>query len=554
MIIGSPLTLSAVPDGVEQATAGQDPADILRRQAVHRMVYTTVAAAAIGAVLVPTGLRGQAADVGRDLIPASPQASCDYSRLPGVVWVGTQRRMALSQFAQYAAPVYWFSPDEPTMDDLQGTAIRVPAALPFEEQPDAPVVYYQYNNIGVRIDADGPGFIPDATDPGHAMIDLQNVISVNLKYIAYFPREEGLGGHQHDVEPAEFRIWVVRNTSEAVREYGVACDQDLYLIAVQRVTGEAHGLAWYFNVLNVDEYTVFPFTLIVEEGKHAMCTDKNGDGYFTPGFDVNSRVNDAWGVRDIIRQGALFTGGYEAWMAKVRRPEHRVFPPLPQDSPLRGALSEEGVYAPRNAVYELRPFPAAAAAGDDELLHHKMAEKEKLGWPELDEVRSVKQANQWADAGLALKSFAISLRADGDLGFSFVFPLLIVKNVEDPMTGGFLVHRMYLKDDALQDFGWMLMYTPSASRWVDTYFAAGVEFDRTRVEPPPTDPDAPTRTTQTDFVMETGLKFRVNITKSPLKFLSFLTEFMGFRAGIKNAGFFDINRLTYVLEFGAGVW
>ncbi|KPK04886.1 MAG: hypothetical protein AMS20_07905 [Gemmatimonas sp. SG8_28] len=162
MIIGSPLTLSAVPDGVEQATAGQDPADILRRQAVHRMVYTTVAAAAIGAVLVPTGLRGQAADVGRDLIPASPQASCDYSRLPGVVWVGTQRRMALSQFAQYAAPVYWFSPDEPTMDDLQGTAIRVPAALPFEEQPDAPVVYYQYNNIGVRIDADGPGFIPDA--------------------------------------------------------------------------------------------------------------------------------------------------------------------------------------------------------------------------------------------------------------------------------------------------------------------------------------------------------------------------------------------------------
>jgi hypothetical protein len=153
---------------------------------------------------------------------------------------------------------------------------------------------------------------------------------------------------------------------------------------------------------------------------------------------------------------------------------------------------------------------------------------------------------------LALKSFAISLRADGDLGFSFVFPLFILKNFEDPMTGGFLVHRMYLKDKRLRDFGWQLMYTPSASRWVDTYFGAGVEWDREDV--PASDTTAATTVSETHFVLETGVKFRVNITKSPLRFLSFLTEFMGFRAGIKNTGFFDIDRLTYVLEFGAGVW
>lgn len=520
---------------------------------VHR-IHSIIAAVAIGVASLPSPAGGQVADVGMDLVQAPAPARCDYSRVPGAVWWGAQRRMTLAQFAQYAAPVYWFSPDEPTLNEQEGMGIRVPAALPFEEQPDAPVVYYQYNEIGVRLDADGPGYIPDATGHGNALLDLRNVVAFNLKYIAYFPSEEGLGGHQHDVEPAEFRIWVLPSTADALREYGVECDEDLYVIIVQRVTGEAHGLEWYFNILNVNEYSVFPFTLIVEEGKHAMCTDQNGDGYFTPGFDVNARVNDAWGVRDIIRQGALFTGGYEAWMAKVRRPEHRVFPPLPQDSPLRGALSEDGVYAPENAVYELRPFPPAAAAGDDELLHHKMAEKESVGWPKLAVVRSAKEAYQWADAGLALKSFAISLRADGDLGLSFVFPLLIVKNVEDPMTGGFLVHRMYLKDTGLRDFGWMLMYTPSASRWIDTYLAAGVEFDDNDISPPPTDPDAPTTSKSTDFVMETGLKFRVNITKSPLKFLSFLTEFMGFRAGIKNTGFFDISRLTYVFEFGAGVW
>ena len=521
---------------------------------MHIRIAVGIVATVIGVSLAPSPLRGQAADEGVMLIPAPVQASCDYTHLPGAVWWGTERRMTLTQLAQYAAPIYWLSPDEPTMDDRQGLAIRVPAALPFEEQPDAPVVYYQYNNIGVRIDADGPGFIPDSTDWGESQLDLRNIVATTLKYIAYFPREEGLGGHRHDVEPTEFRVVILRNTAEYVTDYDIPCDREMYLVLVTRVTGEAHGLPWYFNVLNVDEYTVFPFTLLVEEGKHGMCTDKNGDGYYTPGFDVNSRVNDAWGVRDIIRQGALFTGGFQAWMAKVRRPEHRVFPPLPQSSPRRSALSENGVYAPANAVYELRPFPAAAAAGDDELLHHKMAEKEKVDWPELDEVRTVQEVYQWLDAGLALKSFAISLRADGDLGLSFVFPLLIVKNVEDPMTGGFLVHRMYLKDRGLRDFGWMLMYTPSASRWVDTYFAAGVEFDKNDVSPPPTDPNEPTTTHSTDFVMETGLKFRVNITKSPLKFLSFLTEFMGFRAGIKNTGFFDISRLTYVLEFGAGVW
>jgi len=254
-----------------------------------------IAAAAIGTALPLAPLNGQAAQVGMDRMPASSQAACDYSRLPGVVWWGTERRMTLSRFAAYAAPIYWLSPDEPTMDDRHCLDIRVPAALPFENQPDSPVVYYQYNMIGVRFDADGPGYIADSTYQGNAVIDLHNVIAINLKYIAYFPREEGLGGDRHNVEPSEFRIWVVPNTAPAVQAYGVACDQDLYLIAVQRVTGEAHGFPWYFNVLNVDDYTVFPFTLIVEEGKHAMCTDKNGDGYFTPGFDVNERVNDALG-------------------------------------------------------------------------------------------------------------------------------------------------------------------------------------------------------------------------------------------------------------------
>jgi hypothetical protein len=513
-----------------------------------------VAAGTLATLITAIPLRAQVPSLPLPMpfLAAAPAAACDYSQVPGVVWWGTERHMTIQRLAEYAAPIYWFSPDEPTLDDSSGRAIRVPAALPFEPRPDAPVVYYQYNEVGVRRGADGSGYSAGSGTRADAVLDLHDIISLNLKYIAYFPREEGLGGHAHDVEPAAFRIWVLRSTDAKRPE--LQCDQLTYVIGVMRVTGEAHGLEWYFNVLNTDVDTKFPMTLIVEEGKHAMSTDKNGDGYYTPGFDVNVRVNDAWGVRDIIRGGALFTGGYEAWMAKVRRPEHRVFPPLPADSWLRPQYVVRGTYAPNNAVYELRPFPASTAAGDDELLRHKMAEKEKPNWPELSMVRSREELTQWADAGLALKSFAISLRADGDLGLSFVFPLFIVKNFEDPMSGGFIVHRMYLKDDHLHDFGWMLMYTPSASRWIDSYLAAGYESDEEWIDPPPTDSAAPRTTTSRGFVMETGIKFRVNITKSPLKFLSFLTEFMGFRAGIKNTGFFDIDRLTYVFEFGAGVW
>ena len=166
------------------------------------------------------------------------------------------------------------------------------------------------------------------------------------------------------------------------------------------MAGEAHGIEWFWNVLESDADTRFPMHVLVEEGKHGMCTDKNSDGYYTPGFDVNVRINDAWGVRDIIRGGLLFTGSYQSWMTKVRRPEHRVIPPLPDDSPLRGRLSRHGVYAPDNAVYELRPLPSSDLAAHDELLHHKMQEKESPGWPRMEEFSDLKQFGHWLE-GLA---------------------------------------------------------------------------------------------------------------------------------------------------------
>ena len=485
----------------------------------------------------PTPTRGQQEVAG----------ACDFSDVPGVVWWGTDGRMTLEQLAAYVAPVYWFSPDEPLLERKKGADIRLPETFPFETAPDAPVVYYQFDEINRRGDTEGPAYTPDETNKHNSVVDLSAIGVMQLSFFAYFSSEEGLGAHQHDVEAAEFKVVVFWSTGEWLREHSAArCDEKNYVVGVTRVTAKAHGLTWYYNVSDTDKDSRFPMYLLVEEGKHGLATDKNSDGYFTPGYDVSRHINDAWGVRDNMRTGRLASGGYQGWMTKVRRPEYRSFPPLPEDSPLYAEFEERAGPVTERAVYELRPLPPAELAGDDKDLYHFIEDKEVPDWPELGEVSDLEEFIGWVEEGGAVKSFAIALRTDGDLGFSFVFPLLIVKNFEDPLSGGFIVWRMYLKDKGLRDFGWMLMYTPSASRWIDTYLAAGVEWDDEVVDG--------VKQTDTDFVFETGLKFRVNMSHSPLKFLTLLTDFWGFRAGILNKGFTDIDQLTYVLEIGAGAW
>jgi hypothetical protein len=492
--------------------------------------------------------------------PQATTSRCDYSDVPGVVWWGTEPRMEIERFAAYAAPVYWFSPDEPLLSRAEGVDVRIPHPLPFEDDPDRPIIYYQIEEIvtapGLDQTIDVPGFVLNTEDKGRSIIDLRTVTLVRLGLFAYFSSEVGLGAHPHDLEPAEMKIVVLRSDGEHMTErYGNRCAERNYVFGITRVTGKAHGLEWYWNISNVDVETRVPFTLLVEEGKHAIGTDKNGDGYFTPSYDVDVRVNDAWGTRDIMRSGGLFSGGYQTWMTKVREPQHRVVPPLPEDSPLLARVEqrENGDWTKTNAVYELRPLPPKELAGDDKGLYRRLDNNEVGDWPAVSEETQAKKFSEWVEAGTASKSLAISYRYDGASGVSFVFPFFVVKNLELGITGGYLMHRMYIKDQGFRDFGWQIMYAHSASRWIDSYFGAGYEKDVEDV--PPDEATEPNQTvTNRFFVMETGLKFRVDIRVTPFKFLGVLTPFWGLRAGIKNVGFPDIDRLTYVLEFGAGAF
>lgn len=141
------------------------------------------------------------------------------------------------------------------------------------------------------------------------------------------------------------------------------------------------------------------------------------------------------------------------------------------------------------------------------------------------------------------KSLSLSARMDGDLGVSLIFPLFIVKNFNEPLAGGWLVNRVYVKDRRLRDFGYNILYTHSASRWIDGYFSLGVERD-----------EEDDGTSREYWCAESGLKFRANIKHSPLRFLAPITDFWGMRIGTKVDGLLPITQVGLVIEVGTGAF
>jgi hypothetical protein len=343
---------------------------------MRSIVFVVAAAAAVLCLVQPViPLSDGTAYAQASRMAKTADPCCELEDVPGVVWYGLDSTLTVERIAAYCAPILWFSPDEPLLDDNTGKNLRLPEPFPFEDAPDAPVVYYRLRTVYAREDNDAPPYIPAGDDRGNAVIDLRNAVAVDLDFFFYYSSEEGFGGHEHDVESVEMKVGFG----------GRDCEDCRFGMAVMRVNAKAHGILWYDNTLNSDVHTVFPMTILVEEGKHASCTDKNGDGFYTPGYDVNERINDAWGLRDVIRSGMLASGGFQSWMAKVRWPETRVFPPLPEDSPLRRAHHLDEGYSVENAIYELREFPRPELAEHDEKLYPFIEDKGDPDWPEVDE-------------------------------------------------------------------------------------------------------------------------------------------------------------------------
>ena len=465
--------------------------------------------------------------------------------LPGTIWKSPLSRISVENLAFHAAPMLWFSPDEIELFDVTGK-IQLPDAFPFEKESQA-VVYYKIRNIYSHL----KNPYVDETEKlqqGQRVLDLNEVTAIDLDFYYYFEKETGLGSHPHDIESITLQIQIDKE---------LLCLESAYRIVVDKVTARAHGLHWYNSVLDVDEQTFFPLSIILEEGKHASATDKNADGVFTPGFDVTRRVNDAWGVRDVITTGRLFSGGYQGWMSKPRDTKTLLFPPFPSTSPFFQPFQEKfGEDLIQTNVYDLRPYPLYPVTGLDKKLNKLMKGKKPHNWPKIEKTSGNGKVKQWAKQERAFRSIGFSMRWDETTFYpSLSIPLGVLKSVEAPLTGGWLYHKIYLPLDTIVSqsgieyeriLGHQIMHSSSASRWIDTYVGLGYEWHGDILENGNVD-------RKLRFVSEAGLKVRLNISKTPLRFLKYLGgEFWGIRFGWKNVGFQNFLQSGFVLEIGAG--
>src|SRR5262245_58816528 len=199
-----------------------------------------------GAFLLLVGTAVSAAHAGPGVgdFTISPESvPCCGPVADAIIWSGRDSLMRIEVLAAYCAPVLWFSPDEPLLARASGRQIRLPQAFPFEDDPQRPVVYYRLRQILTREDRNQgrPAYLPDSTVRGHSEVDLSRISGLEIDFFFYYASEEGLGHHQHDVECAEFVVGVWRRDS---------CSACPFNLVVTRVTGKAHGILWYDNMLS----------------------------------------------------------------------------------------------------------------------------------------------------------------------------------------------------------------------------------------------------------------------------------------------------------------
>ena len=504
------------------------------RERTTALVFLTLLAAFLGCILVTQAMAGDSDDVDQEYLLPS---------MGGRVWSGPDSLMSMYALAAYCAPILWFSPDEPLFWELTTRHIAIPANLPFDEPVDSAVVYYKAIEILEREGSTAPTF-KRAPRKDDYVLNLNQIRHIHLQFIFYYPDEVGMGSHPHDIEMVDFSIHVVH-------------EDGINALQVTQVLARAHGVLWYFNTLEVTDDTVFPMTILVEEGKHGSCTDRNGDGYYSPGYDVNQRVNDAWGIRDVLRTGVMFTAKYQSYMTKVRPVESRIVPPLPYDSPLYPYFKSHYRFRRYEFTqYQLRPFPDRPDITYEGIEHADFLKRiiEDKGypvWPEVTEYSEFRNLGRTLYDDAFRRSYGLGYRYDGYSKIYVTFPLLVIRNVEAPVIGGWFAWTVDTNVRTLggefRRLSQRLMYTPSASRWLDSYVAVGYEYQH-HVQPD-------TSFYKTDFVFEVGVKIRGSIAKTPVSFLKHLgTDFWGIRVGIRSYGFHDFKTTRFIGEIGTGAF
>ncbi|MCK5455903.1 MAG: hypothetical protein KAI45_02175, partial [Melioribacteraceae bacterium] len=129
-------------------------------------------------------------------------------------WEGTNPQITLHQLASYCAPVFWFSPDEPELQNKKGKDIQIPASFTFQGDSKIPVVYYQVRKILSIESTSQQSVIISNENKDEIIIDLRSVAGFDIDYNHYYRFEVGLGKHNHDTEQAQFKVYVHKEKDE----------------------------------------------------------------------------------------------------------------------------------------------------------------------------------------------------------------------------------------------------------------------------------------------------------------------------------------------------
>lgn len=446
----------------------------------------------------------------------------DGDPVPGVVWQGDAGSVAdLSTIASILAPILWFSSDEPL---LLRNGVPVPQPHPSDSPSELAVVYFQAIDLILR----GPEEITGAIEAESQFFD--KVEQFRLKYFFYYDEDFGLKPHRHDLEAVVMRVHLEIMADGCRR------------IRVDRVEGLAHGLDWYSNILRVERDTVFPLTVLVEEGKHASAPDRNGDGVYTPGYDSNVRINDAWGLRDVLASSVLMGSRYAASMTKPRDARFRLLPPKDLESCGR-QTPQSKLDTPSLGRYALRPasqVPGGMPPGPEAKRLYQMMRFHRFGpdWP-TKQYSSLSARSLSAPDNVFRILSGFNFRWDTDrVGGSIQGPGLNLREV-------WVVPRFLLMDG----WGAEALFTPSASRWVDWYAACGYERDIITI--PASNGGNPE--ILRGFASEVGLKFRVTLP-GRARWAALGYRFSGIRIGIRTSGFSRMREPRFVVEIGAGAF
>lgn len=450
------------------------------------------------------------------------RAACDCPHPAdtlGVIWQG-ERALSLREVAELVAPVLEFSPNEPLFRRVG----PIPSAHPCDRPAAGPVVYYQPRALFYRDHA-----LPLPLDRIADFSD--RVRQLDLRFFFYYPEDLGTHGHRHDVEGVEFDLEFERVG-------------DCRIVRLERTRAFAHGAPEYENRLRTTEDTRIPVALMIEEGKHASCTDRNADGVYTPAYDTNERVRDAWGVRDIFGSGYMLGSAYAAKMTKARREVDRVLPPVPTaivcrtyvDPSYDAAVASRGRYELR-AGDSLDMCPDVGTVAESTFFARGMMIANGFGVS-----GRVEQYVYDFEPHLGKLQWLRHLVTSTNLVLDEGRPRLSLTGLGLDVGEGWLVPRVSL--------GWRsmtadLVFTPSAVLWVSPYASAGYEHHRG-------DRADMRDHRRNEFASELGLKVRLTVPEGRMRLLSLGQRFGGVRLGVRANGFERIRTTRFVVAIGGG--